>query len=198
MAEMIDFKSKLSGDIYVNEWLSSKAPENWSYGIGLFANHITLSSPNPVEVSSLVLSQLSVTDSSYGGVLSPDNITEDDWNKIDDNQSLNFGTLKKYIKFCLENSGQSVPYLTYVFSDHVIYNDSWVSAGSTIDLTAYPDLSVELFERGLASRLRTSTTDEELDKWVYKFNNNQLTLPTSDRYIKATSNPDELSNFIPA
>lgn len=105
MAEMIDFKSKLSGDIYVNEWLSSESPDDWRYVIGLFAKNISISSPNPVTMSSLVLSQLSVTDSTYGGVLPPDNISEEDWNKIDDNQSINFGTLRKYMRFCLDNSG---------------------------------------------------------------------------------------------
>ena len=86
-----------------------------------------------------------------------------------------------------------------MFSDHVINNNSWVSAGSTVNLTAYPDLSVELFENGLAANLKT-TVDSPLDTWKYTIDraSGTLTLPKSDCYIKATSDPLSAGIFISA
>ena len=110
---------------------------------------------------------------------------------------VNLNKLSSYVKQKIDEllAGQTeqylfeFPYLTFVYSDHVIESTNWILAGSTIDLSEYPTLSAWLMNnnsKNLNSLRRSPSTNQQEDKFYFKYDEsaNTLTLPQTDWFIQ--------------
>lgn len=109
---------------------------------------------------------------------------------------VNLNKLSSYVKQKIDEliegqSGQYLfdfPYLTFVYSDHVIQSDNWKIAGSVISLSEYTNLRNWLFgpENNYEKLRKRPTNGNNNDTFYYQCNENrtELTLPKTKWFIQ--------------
>lgn len=179
----------VSGDVNINTGSTPgntyKCNLNFGYGVNVSANISCLSGMSVAQdISCNAI--WTTNDKPYSEISCGENCSSGDYSRF----VLNFLQVSAFVQeqIRLAKSEMSakvnpIPFLTMIYSDHPIADSNWLSGGSTLDLTAYPLLSAAL--PGISASLPRNSNSP----YHYVINDNRLTLPSCDRYVRCVSDP---------
>lgn len=118
------FNPVLSGNVYINPWLSAENPER--YTIDMRASNVRIYSSSPTLVN-----KLSSTSAYVDNLFINKDYEVSNINQYNGHYGVNIDLLQAYVDYRLRNfnTGSTVPLLSFIFSDHKLDDEDWKIAG---------------------------------------------------------------------